>query len=67
LETPLIATDLAIFAPLSQDDNHLFPEYARFNRNVDAAFSAHVKLLVHGLLFDPATAEISKNEFMRRG
>ena len=34
--------------------------------NVDAAFSAHVQLTVQGFPFDPATAEISKTEFVRR-
>ncbi|KAE8384690.1 hypothetical protein BDV23DRAFT_176846 [Aspergillus alliaceus] len=43
-----------------------FPEYAKFNVNVDAAFSAHVQLTVQGFPFDPATAEISKAEFCRR-
>ncbi|KAB8232909.1 uncharacterized protein BDW43DRAFT_300670 [Aspergillus alliaceus] len=43
-----------------------FPEYAKFNVNVDAAFSAHVQFTVQGFPFDPATAEISKAEFCRR-
>ncbi|XP_055344262.1 uncharacterized protein LOC129592289 [Paramacrobiotus metropolitanus] len=45
-----------------------FPEYAKFNVNVDAAFTAHIQLAMHGMseLFDPATAEISKAEFVRR-
>ncbi|OJD25811.1 hypothetical protein ACJ73_02811 [Blastomyces percursus] len=34
--------------------------------NVDAAFTALVQLMVHDLLFDPATAKIGKAEFVRR-
>lgn len=41
-------------------------EYARFNVHVDAAFSAHVQLTVQTFPFDPATAEISKAEMVRR-
>uniref|UniRef100_UPI0030131EB5 Fhb7-M10 n=1 Tax=Thinopyrum elongatum TaxID=4588 RepID=UPI0030131EB5 len=41
-------------------------DYARFNSNVDAAFTAHVGLMVHGLPLDPATAEVTKAEFVRR-
>ncbi|KAL4919887.1 hypothetical protein BDW62DRAFT_199306 [Aspergillus aurantiobrunneus] len=43
-----------------------FLEYAKFNMNVDAAFTAHVQLAVEGIQFDPATAEASKAEFVRR-
>lgn len=60
------ATDLATFAPLSQCNESSHSEYARFNTNVDAALSAHVRLLVDGLRFDPATAEANKAEFVRR-
>lgn len=34
--------------------------------NVDAAFTAHVQLTVQDFPFDPATAEISKAEFVQR-
>ncbi|CAL5866356.1 uncharacterized protein PFLUO_LOCUS564 [Penicillium psychrofluorescens] len=61
--------DLALFAPLSvraadADDN--LRAYAQFNTHVDAAVSAHVPLLAHGLPFDPATAETIRAEFVRR-
>jgi glutathione S-transferase len=58
--------DLALLVPLSECRESEFPEYAKFNVNVDAAFSAHVQLTVQGFPFDPATAEISKAEFVRR-
>ncbi|OJD30937.1 glutathione s-transferase [Diplodia corticola] len=58
--------DAAILVPLSDCSESDFPEYAKFNANVDAAFSAHVPLSVQGFPFDPATAEASKAEFVRR-
>ncbi|KAK3938333.1 hypothetical protein QBC46DRAFT_390583 [Diplogelasinospora grovesii] len=58
--------DLALLVPLSECRESEFPEYAKFNVNVDAAFSAHAQLAVQGFPFDPATAEISKAEFVRR-
>lgn len=52
--------------PLSECSENEFPEYAKFNMNVDAAFTAHVQLTLQGFPFDPATAETSKAEFVRR-
>lgn len=54
--------------PLSQRDEERgrFPAYARFNTQVDAAFTAHAQLAVQEFPFDPATAEASKAEFARR-
>ncbi|AQZ14656.1 hypothetical protein BZL39_H00300 [Zygosaccharomyces parabailii] len=59
---------LASLVPLSECSDSDYPEYAKFNVNVDAAFTAHVELSVQGFPFDPATveAEISKEEFVRR-
>lgn len=57
---------LASPVPLSECRATQFAEYARFNVNVDAAFTAHSQLTVQGLPFDPATAETSKAEFVRR-
>lgn len=57
---------LASLVPLSECSDSDYPEYAKFNMNVDAAFTAHVQLSVQGFPFDPATAEISKAEFVRR-
>jgi glutathione S-transferase len=62
----VFAPDLAILVPLSECRDSQFPEYAKFNVNVDAAFSAHVQLTIQCFPFDPATAEISKAEFVRR-
>ncbi|KAF3491514.1 uncharacterized protein GIQ15_01031 [Arthroderma uncinatum] len=60
--------DLALFAPLAEAKSAegTAAEYARFNKNVDAAFSAHVQLMAHGLPFDPAVAEECKAAFSRR-
>ena len=58
--------DPALVVPLSGCRESAFPEYAKFNVNVDAAFTAHVQLTVQCFPFDPATAEISKAEFVRR-
>lgn len=62
----IFTPDNAILVPLSECPDSEFPEYAKFNVNVDAAFSAHVQLTVQGFPFDPVTAEISKAEFCRR-
>ncbi|KAJ5159740.1 uncharacterized protein N7482_006744 [Penicillium canariense] len=58
--------DLPTLIPLSECSESDFPEYARFNVNVDAAFTAHTQLSIQCFPFDPATAEISKAEFVRR-
>jgi len=58
--------ELAPLVPLSDCRESGYPEYAKFNVNVDAAFTAHVQLAVQGFPFDPATAEASKAEFIRR-
>lgn len=39
---------------------------SRFNMNVDAAFTAHVQLALQCFPLDPATAEATKAEFIRR-
>lgn len=59
--------DLALTVPLSEcRESSEFPAYAKFNINVDAAFTAHMQLMVQDLPFEPATAELSKAEFVRR-
>ncbi|KAK8241617.1 hypothetical protein HDK77DRAFT_260567 [Phyllosticta capitalensis] len=55
-----------IMVPLSERDDGGFSEYYRFNYTVDAAFSTHVPLMTQGLPLDPATAEETKAEFVRR-
>lgn len=55
-----------ILVPLSECNASEFPQYAKFNMNVDAAFSTHAQLAVEGFPFDPATAEATKAEFVRR-
>lgn len=56
----------ALLVPLSAWKDKEFPEYARFNMNVDAAFTAHVQLTLQGFPFDPANADAVKAEFVRR-
>ena len=58
--------DHASLVPLSDCSESDFPEYAQFNMNVDAVFTAHVQLAVSGFPFDPATAEATKEQFVRR-
>ncbi|RAL13857.1 uncharacterized protein BO97DRAFT_469511 [Aspergillus homomorphus CBS 101889] len=62
------AQDPTLVVPLTQsrDSSPQFAEYARFNVNVDAAFTAHVQLTVQGFPFDPETEEAVKAEFVRR-
>jgi glutathione S-transferase len=55
-----------LLIPLSECDDSEYPQYASFNVNVDAAFTAHVILMAHRMPFDPATEEASKAEFVRR-
>ncbi|KAK3381018.1 hypothetical protein B0H63DRAFT_474763 [Podospora didyma] len=61
------APDPVLLIPLSDcSAAGEFSEYARFNSNVDMAFTMHVQLTLEGFPWDPATAEISKAEFVRR-
>ncbi|KAK4120217.1 hypothetical protein N657DRAFT_649277 [Parathielavia appendiculata] len=57
-----------LLVPLSEprESHSAYPEYARFNMKVDAAFTAYAQLSVFGFPFDPATAEATKAEFVRR-
>ncbi|KAL4887548.1 hypothetical protein BJY04DRAFT_212582 [Aspergillus karnatakaensis] len=55
-----------IMVPLSECNDKEYPEYARFNVTVDAAFTAHVQLTTGGFPFDPATESTVKEEFVRR-
>ncbi|KAG0240896.1 hypothetical protein BGW41_006552 [Actinomortierella wolfii] len=52
--------------PLSEQRVGQYDEYARFNTNVDAAFTAHILLWVHRMPFDPATADACKAIFLQR-
>lgn len=56
----------AILVPLSDIRDKEFTEYAKFNMNVDAAFTAHTQLTLQGFPFDPATLDSVKAEFIRR-
>jgi glutathione S-transferase len=62
----VFAPENAVLIPLSECRESDYPEYAKFNMNVDAAFTAHVQLTIQGFPFDPATEEISRAEFVRR-
>ncbi|PLN78019.1 hypothetical protein BDW42DRAFT_148095 [Aspergillus taichungensis] len=70
-DTPLnytYETNAQFYAPLSKrsESDPVLAAYARFNTHVDAAFSTHVALVVLGMPLDPATAEETKAEFLRR-
>lgn len=56
----------AFVVPLSERGEGDFAEYARFNSNVDAAFTTHVQLMTEGMPFDPATVEQTKADWVRR-
>ncbi|CAO3568014.1 unnamed protein product [Mortierella alpina] len=58
--------DYPLLVPLSEPKQGEHDEYARFNMYVDAAFSAHTGLMAYYLLFDPASKEASRAEFVRR-
>jgi len=62
----VLPNDFAMLIPLSDCRGGEYPEYSKFNVNVDATFTAYVQLTTHGFPFDPATAETSKAEFVRR-
>ncbi|OOG00116.1 hypothetical protein ASPCADRAFT_204013 [Aspergillus carbonarius ITEM 5010] len=62
----VLRQEFTSLVPLSERTEGEFDEYARFNTNVDAVFTAHVGLAVQGMPLDPATAEATKAEFVRR-
>lgn len=56
----------SLVPPVSDTSEENYPEYARFNINVDTLFTAHVQLVIEHLPLDPETADITKAEFVRR-
>lgn len=58
--------DAELLIPLSKRGKGEFEDYARFNSNVDAAFTTHTLLMCQGMPLDPATADEVKAEFVRR-
>ncbi|KAF9877655.1 hypothetical protein CkaCkLH20_04790 [Colletotrichum karsti] len=52
--------------PLSERNDDVHADYARFNNNVDMAFSLHAQLMAHGMSWDPAWEDAIKAEFLRR-
>lgn len=54
--------------PLSErdDGDDVHADYARFNTNVDMAFSLHAQLMAHGMRWDPEVDGAIKAEFARR-
>lgn len=62
----VLSNDITLLIPLSEIRETEFVEYARFNQNVDAVFTAHVGLMAYGIPLDPATAEITKADFVKR-
>ncbi|KAF9973646.1 hypothetical protein BGZ73_003115 [Actinomortierella ambigua] len=58
---------MAFLVPLSEKRvNTQFDNYARFNMYVDGTFTAHAGLMGYGMPLDPATAEATKAEMVRR-
>ncbi|KAI0663613.1 hypothetical protein C8Q70DRAFT_906879 [Cubamyces menziesii] len=55
-----------LLIPLSEYRDKEYPEYAKFNAMVDAAFTTHVQLAAPNLPFDPETEEASRAQFIRR-
>ncbi|PPQ75177.1 hypothetical protein CVT24_010139 [Panaeolus cyanescens] len=62
----VLAQEFQILVPLTDARESPYPDYAKFNVNVDAAFTAHVVLGVQNFPFNPATEEADKAEFCRR-
>lgn len=62
------AADTPFYAPLThiEPSSDLHAAYARFNRHVDATFSANTLLVAQRLPFNPATAEAVKALFAKR-
>ena len=58
--------DTAFFAPLTPNSSTLNPQYAEFNVNVDATFSAYVILNCQFLPFNPESADVVKSLFVKR-
>lgn len=52
--------------PLSEQNDSVHADYARFNTNVDMAFSVHAQLMGTGMRWDPAFEDEIKAEFLRR-
>lgn len=62
----VVSKDVPLLIPLSEISGTEFVEYARFNQSVDAVFTAHTGLMAYGMPLDPATADITKAEFVNR-
>lgn len=58
--------DLPFIAPLTLPQELKHPDFAEFNWNVDATFSAHVVLVAQYLPFNPSTAEATRALFAKR-
>lgn len=52
--------------PLSEQNNSVHTDYARFNTNVDMVFSLHSQLMATGMRWDPAFEYEIRAEFLRR-
>lgn len=58
--------DVPILVPLTDCSGSPHSQYAQFNMNVDATFTPYVGLGTLNFPFDPATAEQTRAEFVRR-
>lgn len=58
---------MASLVPLSdRSGSEIHADYARFQHNVDWAFSLHAQLMSDGMRFDPALVDGVRAEFVRR-
>ncbi|KAK5662112.1 hypothetical protein OQA88_8017 [Cercophora sp. LCS_1] len=55
-----------IAVPLSERNDVVHADYAKFNTNVDWAFTMHTQLAGHGMKWDADVEEEIKREFVRR-
>ena len=58
--------DTPSLIPLSERNEQGYGDYARFNVNIDAVFTAHVPLMGYFLPFPPESAEASRAIFIQR-
>lgn len=58
--------DMPFYAPLTTDRGVKHEDYARFNVDVDATFTAHMGFVGYYLPFNPETAEATRALFAKR-
>ena len=68
LDSYVLPSKWESLVPLSEIDGRVIAhkEYARFQANVDMAFSVHSQLMAHGMRVDPEVEDEVRREFVRR-